>query len=151
MHRQRGFTFLIALFMVATLAMVTLRALEKTATNDRRAKEVELLFVGQAYQRAIMTYYQNSPGTAKAYPPDLRSLLQDNRTTTLQRPLRKLYLDPMTASPNWGIVQAPGGGIMGVYSLSMQQPIKVNGFPPMLSNFIGAKSYQTWQFVYQSI
>jgi type II secretory pathway pseudopilin PulG len=138
---------MIALFMVATLSVVSLRAMERSLTNDRRSREAELLFVGQAYQQAIQTYYQNSPGT-KSYPPDLPSLLQDDRTTTLQRPLRRLYIDPITLG-QWGTVSAPDGGIMGVYSLSMQQPIKVNGFPAALIGFIGAKSYQGWQFVYQ--
>jgi type II secretory pathway pseudopilin PulG len=147
-RNQAGFSYMIALFMVATLSVVTLQAMENSLTKDRRAKEIELLFVGQAYQNAIMQYYQNSPGTVKTYPPDLQSLLQDSRTTTLQRPLRRLYLDPMTASPTWGIVPAPSGGVMGVYSLSTQQPIKVNGFPAALISFIGARSYQAWQFVY---
>lgn len=147
-RKQKGFTYLIALFMVATLSIVTLRALENSLTKDRRDKEAELLFVGQAYQQAIMTYYQNSPGTAKKYPDNLASLLQDSRTTSLQRPLRRLYFDPMTASQDWGTLPAPDGGVMGVYSLSKQKPIKVNGFPPTLSNFIGAKSYTEWQFIY---
>jgi len=147
-RRQQGFTYLIALFMVATLSIVTLRALENSLTKDRRAKEAELLFVGQAYQQAIMNYYQNSPGTAKAYPKNLAALLEDKRTSTLQRPLRRLYFDPMTASQDWGIMPGPEGGVMGVYSKSTQQPIKVNGFPPTLGNLIGAKSYTEWQFFY---
>lgn len=147
-RKQKGFTYLIALFMVATLSILTLRALENSLTKERRDKEAELLFVGQAYQNAIMTYYQNSPGTAKKYPPDLPSLLQDSRTTSLQRPLRRLYADPITASQNWGVITAEEGGVKGVYSLSTQKPIKANGFPPTLSNFIGAKSYTEWQFIY---
>jgi type II secretory pathway pseudopilin PulG len=149
MRRQKGFTYMIALFMVATLSVVSLRAMERTLTKDRREREAELLYVGQAYRQAIQVYYQNSPGTAKKYPPDLQSLLQDARTTSLQRPLRKLYRDPITSSLNWGIVSSADGGVMGVYSLSTQQPIKVNGFPVTLFGFTGAKSYQQWQFVYQ--
>jgi type II secretory pathway pseudopilin PulG len=141
MRRQKGFTYMIALFMVATLSVVSLRAMERTLTKDRREREAELLYVGQAYRQAIQVYYQNSPGTAKKYPPDLQSLLQDARTTSLQRPLRKLYRDPITSSAD--------GGVMGVYSLSTQQPIKVSGFPVTLFGFTGAKSYQQWQFVYQ--
>jgi len=147
-RRQQGFTYLIALFMVATLSIVTLRALENSLTKDRRAKEAELLFVGQAYQQAIMNYYQNSPGTAKAYPKNLEALLEDKRTSTLQRPLRRLYFDPMTASQDWGTLKDSDGNVMGVYSKSTQQPIKVNGFPPTLNNLIGAKSYTEWQFFY---
>jgi type II secretory pathway pseudopilin PulG len=149
LYKQGGFTYLIALFIVATLSIVTLRALENSLTKDRRAKEAQLLFAGQAYQHAIMTYYQNSPGSSKTYPPDLTSLLEDSRTSTLQRPLRRLYIDPVTGNQNWGIVPGPKGGVMGVYSTSTQQPVKVNGFPANLSNFVGATSYQQWQFLYQ--
>lgn len=145
---QQGFTYLIALFLVAILSVATLSALEKTITKDRRDKEAQLLYVGQAYRTAIMQYYLNSPGTAKSFPPDLPSLLQDSRTTTLQRYLRRLYFDPMTGSSNWGVVPAAGGGIAGVYSLAQGQPIKSAGFPPELSNFLGAQTYQQWQFIY---
>jgi type II secretory pathway pseudopilin PulG len=148
---QSGFTYIVALFLVATLSVISLQAVERSLTKDRRDKEAQLLYVGQAYRQAILTYYENSPGTAKAYPPDLQSLLQDSRTTTLQRPLRRLYWDPMTASSTWGIVPGPSGGIMGVYSLSTQQPIKIAGFPVALTGFTGATSYQQWQFTYQPI
>ena len=145
---------MIALFMVAILSIITLRALENSLTNDRRAKEAELLYDGQAYQQAIMNYYLNSPGSGNSYPPSLEALTQpDTRTTTLRQPLRRLYFDPITASQNWGTVPAPTvagqpPGIMGVYSLSTQKPIKVNGFPVALCSFNGATSYQSWQFVY---
>jgi type II secretory pathway pseudopilin PulG len=143
---QKGFSFLIALFMVATLSIVTLRAMENSLTKDRRAKEEQLLFVGQAYQQAIMTYYQ----IKNTYPTDLQSLVEPLPTTTRRLALRKLYFDPITASQNWGIIKdTVRGGVMGVYSKSMQQPIKVNGFPPTLNNLIGAKTYQQWQFLYQ--
>ncbi|MDR3483163.1 MAG: type II secretion system protein [Burkholderiaceae bacterium] len=147
-RRQQGFTYLIALFMVATLSIVTLRALENSLTKDRRAKEAELLFVGQAYQQAIMNYYQNSPGSSKTYPQNLEALLEDKRTSTLQRQLRRLYFDPITASQDWGILKDSDGKVMGVYSMSTQKPIKVNGFPDALCSFNGATTYQSWQFVY---
>ncbi|QDQ26002.1 hypothetical protein FNU76_06350 [Chitinimonas arctica] len=44
---------------------------------------------------------------------------------------------------------APSGGIMGVYSLSMQAPQKIDGFPAELASFKDAKHYRDWQFIYQ--
>ena len=149
LKRQQGYSYLVAMFTVAVVAVLSTRAIERTSTMERRNKEAQLLFVGQAYLNAIQTYYQNSPGTTKQYPPDLPSLLQDTRLTTMSRPLRKLYLDPITNNAQWGIVPAAGGGVMGVYSLSQQKPIKVGGFPPLLAGFAGATSYQNWQFIYQ--
>jgi type II secretory pathway pseudopilin PulG len=144
---QKGFSYLIALFMVATLSIVTLRAMENSLTKDRRAKEAQLLFVGQAYQQAIMTYYL----ITNTYPPDLPTLVEPLLTTTRHLALRKLYFDPITGSQDWGIINdKASGGVIGVYSKSMQQPIKVNGFPPTLSNLIGAKTYQQWQFFYEA-
>ncbi len=148
---QQGFTYLIALFLVAILSVATLVALERTITKDMRDKEAQLLYVGQAYQTAIMKYYQNSPGTAKSYPSDLASLLQDPRTTTLQRYLRRLYFDPMTGS-DLGLVKNADNAIIGVYSLSTRQPIKIAGFPQALinsnPNFGQGQTYQQWQFIY---
>lgn len=147
--RQRGFSYVVAMFAVAILAVLSLRALENLHTKERREKEVELLFAGQAYQNAIRLYYDNSPGTEKHFPPDLQALLLDARATRISRPLRKLYRDPIAGSEVWGIVPAPGGGVMGVYSLSSQQPIKIAGFPVDLQGFAGARQYQDWKFVYQ--
>ena len=149
-RREGGFTYVIVMFVVAVLSILSVRALENSLTNARRDKEEELLFVGQAYRDAIRSYYDNTPGTAKEYPPDLTSLLLDNRTTTTRRPLRKLYRDPVTGSDQWGLVLTEDGKrIKGVYSLSQQQPIKAGGFPDELAAFVAAKTYRDWQFVYQ--
>ena len=149
MKRQQGFSYLVAMFVVAILAVISLRGLENSASKERRAQEAELLFIGKAYRDAIRKYYENSPGFAKHYPPDVASLLRDARATRMSRPLRRLYWDPITASQNWGVVPAPGGGVMGVYSLSLREPMKVDGFPPEFAGFTRAKSYQDWKFVFQ--
>lgn len=148
---QAGFSYVVAMFMVAVVAIVSVRALENTATQERREKEAELLLIGQAYRDAIRTYYENSPGSSKTYPAELKALLLDERTTRLRRPLRKLYRDPISASNDWGIVRSESGGVMGVYSLSMLKPVKIDGFPPELGHFKNAQHYKEWQFVYQPI
>jgi type II secretory pathway pseudopilin PulG len=150
MRREDGFTYVLVMFVVAVLAIISTRAMENSLTNARRDKEAELLYVGQAYWNAIKTYYDYSPGTSKEYPPDLTSLLQDNRTSTMRRPLRKLYRDPITGSDQWGLVLTEDGRIKGVYSLSQQAPIKKNGFLDQFAAFTVAKTYRDWQFVYQS-
>lgn len=150
--RQQGFSYLVALFMVAILSVLSLRAMENVRTKERREKEAQLLFVGQAYRNAIREYYENTSGTAKRYPPDLESLLIDIRANRMRRPLRKLYRDPITSSTTWGVVWGEADGVMGVtgvYSLSTQEPIKIGGFPVDLRSFTGAKHYHEWQFVYQ--
>ena len=137
------------MFLVAMVALLSTRALENSLTREKRDQEAELLLVGQTYMNAIRSYYLNTPGFDKRYPPDLQALLLDNRATRISRPLRKLYRDPITGDQNWGIVPAPDGGVMGVYSLSARRPVKIDGFPQGMASFINATKYQDWKFVYQ--
>ncbi|MES2130508.1 MAG: type II secretion system protein [Pseudomonadota bacterium] len=149
MRREAGFSYVIVMFLVAVLSLLAARAMENTLTAERRQKEDELLRVGQAYRDAIRSYYEQSPGTAKVYPPTLEALLLDGRGTRLRRPLRKLFRDPMNSDAKWGVLEAEGGGVMGVYSLSTLKPIKTDGFPAELAGFTNAKHYSEWQFTYQ--
>jgi hypothetical protein len=55
----------------------------------------------------------------------------------------------MTGKPEWGLVTAPGGGIMGVYSLSGMTPIKTSGFSERDRTFEGANHYSDWKFFYE--
>jgi type II secretory pathway pseudopilin PulG len=149
MRRQGGFSYVIVLFAVAILAVLSARALENSMMKERREKEAELMFVGQAYRNAVRSYYEQSPGTTKSYPGNLDDLIADNRTTTLRRHLRKRYRDPVTGSTEWGIVKNEDGKIMGVYSLSQQAPVKTGAFPSELTEFANARRYQDWLFVYK--
>lgn len=139
---------MVALFALAVLALLTTRALENQQTSERRAREEELMFVGQAYLAAIAQYYEQSPGTEKHFPAALQDLLLDTRAVRLRRPLRRLYPDPVGGGAGWGMVEAPDGGIMGVYSLSTREPVKVHGFPEKFAAFSQAKSYRDWVFSY---
>ncbi|HEX8988222.1 MAG TPA: hypothetical protein VF816_09680, partial [Rhodocyclaceae bacterium] len=49
-----------------------------------------------------------------------------------------------------GIVPAPEGGIMGVFSLATAKPIKQAGFAPQLAGLENKRRYADWQFVYRS-
>ena len=116
--------------------------------HGEREREQELLFIGAEFRWAIATYYEQSPGAVKRYPGTLRDLLFDSRFLTMKRHLRRIYVDPMTGSTKWGMVAAPDGGIMGVYSLSEKQPIKIAAFAESNAHFETAKQYSDWRFVY---
>ncbi len=45
-------------------------------------------------------------------------------------------------------MRAPDGGIMGVYSLSKETPLKRAGFPDIYEAFALAATYREWQFLY---
>lgn len=119
---ERGFTYVMMLLAVALIGV--LLAAAGTAYSDRtqRERERELLRVGSDFARAIGSYYRASPGTVRGYPMRLEDLLQDNRYATVTRHLRRLWVDPITGSAQWGLVRAPDGGIAGVYSLSERAP-----------------------------
>jgi type II secretory pathway pseudopilin PulG len=148
-NQEGGFTYAIALFAIAILSVVAARALENIATQARREREEALLQVGELYRDAIAAYYAASPGSMKQYPPDLKALLEDTRHTSLRRPLRRLYPDPLTGTTDWGIVAAADGGVMGVYSRSTQVPLKTGGFASDWISFTAAKQYSDWKFVFQ--
>ena len=48
----------------------------------------------------------------------------------------------------WGLIEAPGGGIMGVYSLSEAPPVKSGGFSKPDESFADALRYADWKFFY---
>ena len=149
MRRQQGFTYVIAMFLVAVLSVLALRGLQITLTKERRDQEAMLIDVGMAYRRAIRSYVENSPGTATTHPATLEALLSDDRTTTLRRHLRKLYKDPITGE-SFELMRDEDGGITGVFSRSTKLPIKQGGFPEEMAEAKNAKTYSAWQFTYIS-
>ncbi|HEX7888789.1 MAG TPA: type II secretion system protein [Ramlibacter sp.] len=145
---QAGFTYFGVLFLV-TLAGLALASFATVASFERqRERESELLFVGHQFREAIRLYYESSPGGAKRYPPNLQALLEDPRTPRARRHLRRIYDDPVTGKAEWGVMQAPGGGVMGVHSLSTQGPLKTAGFDAADEAFMGSRSYADWKFAH---
>ena len=143
-----GFTYLGLLFIVAMMsASLALVGLVWHAAQ-KREKEKDLLFVGNQYRQAIGQYLLATPGLAKQYPYRLEDLLKDPRRLNTRRYLRRLYADPITGSSEWGLVKAADGGIMGVYSLSEDEPIKTSNFKGLDKDFENKRSYAEWWFIY---
>jgi type II secretory pathway pseudopilin PulG len=128
----RGYALLVLLIAIATLAVGSTTFLRYYSEDVRREREIELLHVGQQIRAAIGNYYEASPGTMKRYPASLKDLTQDDRFVGIRRHLRRLYADPISGDGNWGLVPAPDGGIMGVYSLSERPLQRRTGFPAWL-------------------
>src|SRR2546423_5080576 len=144
---QRGFTYLGMLVIVALLGFGLAAFGELYSHASQREKERELIFIGNQFRGAIASYYNKSPG-AKVYPKKLEDLLEDKRFPMPQHHLRRVYSDPMTGKAEWGMVEAPGGGFMGVYSLSEETPIKSGNFSVAEQAFEGAEHYTKWMFTY---
>lgn len=143
---QRGFTY-IGLLMMIAVSGIGLAALgEAWHTASQREKEKELLFAGGQIQAAITRYYQQTPSPIKQYPAKLEDLLLDKRGPKPQHHLRRIYIDPMTASRNWGLIKEQER-IVGVYSRSNARPFKQDGFDEAQQAFSGAESYRDWEFM----
>jgi type II secretory pathway pseudopilin PulG len=145
---QEGYTLLALLLVVALIGLGLAGAGELWSRSAQRERERELLFAGNQIREAIGLYYQRSPGSAKRYPRRLEDLLQDERYPVVVRYLRRIYPDPMTGSTRWGLIEAPGGGIMGVYSPSGTPPLKRAGFLPENKGFENAEHYTAWRFLF---
>lgn len=120
---QRGYTYLAVLLFIALTGLGLASVAESWSHARQREKETELLWIGNQFAQAIGLYYERSPGGLKRYPESLEDLLEDRRFLTKQRYLRRIYADPMTGKTDWELLQAPGGGIMGIKSRSTARPL----------------------------
>lgn len=69
------------------------------------------------------------------------SVPKDRRFVTAQRYLRRIYVDPMTGKAEWDLIAGPGGGFMGVQSLSTKRAIR------RLED--QETAYKDWKFAYE--
>ena len=153
LSNQSGAVLLMLLVIVTLVGLLTGIAGSSWQTIVQRSKEEDLLWKGGQIRRAIGHYYDAVQKTGKAlkkYPPELTDLLLDPRFLETTRHLRRSYPDPMTGA-DWDIIQAPGGGIMGVRSTSLKKPFKQDGFSDQDKDFVGKQTYLEWEFVYRPL
>lgn len=142
----KGVMLLALLIALALGGFAVMAAVDVWSMARQRGQEQELLFVGNQYRQAIQRYYFGAPpGTPRVLPTNLEDLLEDDRVPVPVHHLRRLYPDPMTGSPEWGILRA-GSRISGVYSLSEKSTIKRDGFAPAYQQFSGLTNYRDWIF-----
>lgn len=145
--RQSGLVLLAVLIFLLLTTLGTSAMVELQRTHSQRAKETELLFVGDQYRRAIKSYYSSVPsGKSQSLPRSLDDLLEDKRFPMPVRHLRRLYPDPMTGETDWVIVQG-AGGILGVHSRSTQSAFKKRDFPIQYRDFQDKGTYAEWVFL----
>lgn len=147
---QQGFTYLGLLLAVTLLGAGLAAAGSVWSVHAQREREADLLFVGDQFRQAITAFYNDVPlGQRHRFPSRLDELLLDKRWPTTHRHLRRVYVDPMTGTTDWGLVRAPDGGILGVYSQSTAAPLKRQDFGRHYTAFEDASSLQDWRFVYR--
>lgn len=146
--RQQGFTYLGLLLLVVLGGSALAAAGSLWSIESKRDKEADLLFAGEQMRSAINAYWARAPaGQPHKFPASLDDLIDDRRWPTRQRHLRRLYIDPMSNSTDWGLVDAPTGGVMGVFSRSEGAPLKRGLFAPEQAQFAEARTYRDWRFV----
>lgn len=145
--RQRGFTYVGLIVLVAIIALVGAATLRIGALMRRAAAEEELLETGAEFTRALRSYAAATPRGQPTQPPSLRELLRDPRFPEPRRHLRKVYIDPITGKAEWGILYlADRTGVIGVYSLSESAPFKVANFDYRFQNFENREHISEWVF-----
>jgi type II secretory pathway pseudopilin PulG len=148
---SRGFTYLSLIILVAIIALVAATSLKLGSVLQRNRAETELLEIGAAFSDALKSYADATPQGQPPQPPSLKELLKDPRFPGTRRHLRKLFVDPVTGKPEWGIVYLGDKvGVLAVYSLSNDKPVKVGNFPARYSGFDGKSHISEWKFTMAS-
>ena len=141
--KQNGFTYIGLLIGVAIMGAALAAVGTVWHTLVQREHEKDLLFIGNQFRTALNRYFLVN----QRYPMRLEFLVQDEDKLAVKRHLRKIYFDPMTNQTEWGTVKLPDGEIVGIYSLSEEEPLKTNGFRPRDVSFKDKKKYSEWLFM----
>jgi len=149
MSGEKGFTYPAALALIVIVSVSLMVVQKQWSTIVKRDKEKELFFRAGQIVQAIGSFYKDSSKDSQQYPRSLKVLLKDNRSLGLKRHLRKIYKEPMTEDGQWGIIYDGRGGIKGVFSKSMTEPLKKGNFPEIYKSFENKKRYLEWKFVYE--
>lgn len=142
--RDHGYAYLYLLFAIALLAIAATGVASLDLLARRQAEERELLRIGHEFRAALFSYRQAQP--SRQFPLALEDLLEDHRGGGLRRHLRRLYVDPLTRTNEWGVIRQ-GGQIIGVHSLSARSPMKMANFDPEDAGFENASNYAEWTFL----
>jgi type II secretory pathway pseudopilin PulG len=140
--KQRGFTYVGLLIAIAIIGAGLAAVGQVWHTTLKHEREKELLFVGNQFRQGINMYFKAN----NRYPARLEDLLLDDRSVTVRRQLRKMYIDPMTGLAEWGVVKSENV-VIGVYSLSEDEPLKKSNFAARDADFENKSKYSEWIFM----
>jgi type II secretory pathway pseudopilin PulG len=144
--RQQGFLLIGLLVALALLTLGGTLVAQRMSDQRQQEKELELLFIGEQFRAAILSYWKDSPSGAHSWPVRLDDLIEDRRFPVPRRHLRQIYADPISGSRSWGLVNQ-GAALVGVYSEAPGLPFRQVGFTPAQKGFDGASRYADWRFV----
>jgi hypothetical protein len=103
---ERGYTLLFAVFLVALALIATTIAVPGILTQGKREQELEMVWRGKQYEKAIGRYTRKF----NRNPTKIDDLV---KPTNGVRFLRKAYKDPMNdADGTWRFIYVTGGGAL---------------------------------------
>jgi len=117
---EKGYAILLMMFFLALLVLSTIALAPDVLTDDRRAKEEEMVWRGKQYVRGIRLFYQKN----HRFPTQLEDLYKPK---TGIRFMRQAFKDPMnTADGSWRLIYVgPNGQLIG--SLKTQNTVSMSG------------------------
>jgi type II secretory pathway pseudopilin PulG len=144
---QRGFTYLLLIFLLA-VAGAGLAALgQQWAVAGQREREAELRFRGAELGRALALWRDATPPGQADAPQSLQELLVDTRHQPPRHHLRRLYTDPFTGRADWDLLTNPQGRIVAVASRSRQLALRrVPALPLRPGSSESAPAVGDWLF-----
>jgi hypothetical protein len=119
--KQDGYAILLVLFFVTLLLLMTISVAPNILTQGRRQKEIEMIWRGKQYSRAVKLYYRK---TGK-FPTSMDNLIKP--TVGNIRFIRQAYKDPVnTKDGEWRLIYVgPSGQLIG--SLKAPQTLQLSG------------------------
>jgi type II secretory pathway pseudopilin PulG len=145
---QGGFAYLALLIAIAIIGVAAAATIQLGEIYQRREAEKELLYIGDEFQHALLSYSEATPLGQPTQPRTLDDLVLDPRYPNPVRHLRKIYADPITGKDDWVLVKSPDGQtIAGIHSASTAHPIQIANFPAEFRGFERRKSYTQWVFI----
>lgn len=145
-RRERGIAMIMVVFLAFVVAVLLAALARLWEAQSLRERERELLWAGRSLQEALASYAMVTPEDQPRAPRRLEELLLDQRVDPPLRHLRRIPVDPITGSVQWGLVTDAQGRITAVHSTSGARPLKADGLWPAVRAFAGAKSYREWVF-----
>ncbi|PTT88563.1 hypothetical protein DBR42_09535 [Pelomonas sp. HMWF004] len=144
------------LLFVLALGGVGVAALgESEQTRQRRIREAELQFRGEAIAAAIGRYAERTPAGHLPLPQRLDELLTDRRFPQPQHHLRRLYVDPFTGKPDWELVLGEASVLPDNSTTPASPPVTASGIvgvkstaaAPLLATAGGRRTARDWVFM----
>ncbi|MCH7765176.1 MAG: hypothetical protein IH916_01270 [Acidobacteria bacterium] len=104
--RQAGYAVIVVVLLLALVAIALTAAVPSVLTQGRREREVELIFRGEQYRRAIGLFNRKFG----RLPLSLDELLYTSQLSFL----RRAWPDPMSSKGEWRVIRVgPSGEMIG--------------------------------------